>query len=418
MKDYEDLMKEIRKASSKESKSCCNRQRARDKDRSVARIVHNADGTQRLVPASTANVSSPEFQRLLGPQGTLTTALGVQGVSPMGVFGTIGTTGPTGATCNPDPYFHFPNLDKDSGNCTYIPTFTDVPMTLSMAAYFAQAFLKEVSPDKIIDKIDEDVKNVINKVVDGNLYFNYVPIATLILLIVWVLVIHGVFKWQTGLFLTIIVIAVLWLGYLLLDTTIREDVSKVVSTASRNAVDSFRVKNEDIICNLLKGYYTAVNHMILPEAAICKVGATGTCLPIPGSPTGTLAGFLIPDPATIINGQIATGGDQRCNGINNNDTLIPVLDELCPCIENVDGFTLSNLTEKQKEELLKCIEKRLGGEGGLIFEALNCGTENSTLNPGLCALICETARCNPEKIIDTPFGKNTVRSVFPGCFSS
>jgi len=381
-------------------------------DRTVARIVTNLDGSQRLVPSSTADPTSSEFQRLLGPQGSLTTALGIEGVSPtVGATTTTCPTGPTG--CSSDPYFHFPDLERDSGDCLYVPTFNDVPMTISMATYFAQAFLKEVSPDKIVDEINQDIKNVFDKVVNANVAFNYVPIAVLLLVIVWILVLHSVIDWQTGVFLTAIIVAVLWLGYLLLDTTIRSDISTVASKTRDSVVNTLSVKNEDIICNILKGYYTAVSHMFVPQASICPQiaqGPTGpgpcACLPIPGSPTG-FENILIPNPANIVNSQIKIGGEKRCDGINNSNTLLPVIDKICPCIQDVDGFTLANLTEAQKKEFFKCILDAVGG-GQIIEEAQKCGTSESTLNPGLCALICDVARCNPVE--------GSVLA--PGCFNN
>lgn len=422
MDEYERILA-IRE---EDARGRCERSNTSLQAQPLARIVENTDGTRRLVPTSKADPTSSEFQRLFGPQGTLTDVLGVGGVSTNGmVMDGVGplllTTSsetptppafgaaegcPTGATgCNPDPYFHFPDLEKDSGDCLYIPTFNDVPVTLSMAVYFAQAFLKEVPGDKILQDIDSELKEVFNKIVEGNLFFNYVPIATIIIVLVWVMVIHGLFDWKAGLLLTFVFIAILWVGYLLLDLTVREDISTVATKTTSTVKDSFSVKNEDIIGNIIKGYYTAVNHMILPEAAICNVGATGACLPIPSAPTG-FGGILIPNPASIINGQIAVGGERRCDCINNNDTLIPVIDSLSPCIKDVEGFTLANLTEKQKEEFFKCIFDAVGGNQA-VKEAEKCGTPESTLNPGLCALVCGVARCNPTE----------GEFLAPGCFN-
>lgn len=394
-------------------------------NRTVARIVTNLDGSQRLVPSSTADPTSREFQRLLGPQGSLTTVLGIEGVSPTGPTGTTGSTGTTGTTgptgCSSDPYFHFPNLKRDSGDCLYIPTFTDVPITISMATYFAQAFLNEVSPDNIVKEIDQDIKDVFNKVVNANVAFNYVPIAVLLLVMVWILVLHSVIDWKTGVFLTAIIVAVLWLGYMLLDTTIRSDISTVASKTRDSVVNTLSVKNEDIICNILKGYYTAVSHMIVPQASICPkisipTGTIGldaflntnstscfnTGVGIPTLPSKTLK---IPYPSTIINDQITAQGTTRCEGINNTETLLPFIDKICPCIKNVDGFTLANLTEKKKEELFKCVENAIPGEGSLSSKLENlafveCPSVEDGLrfptgpSPGFCALFSPTFKCS------------------------
>lgn len=376
-------------------------------DRTVARIVTNLDGSQRLVPSSTADPTSSEFQRLLGPQGSLTTALGIEGVSPtVGATTTTCPTGPTG--CSSDPYFHFPDLERDSGDCLYVPTFNDVPMTISMATYFAQAFLKEVSPDKIVDEINQDIKNVFDKVVNANVAFNYVPIAVLLLVIVWILVLHSVIDWQTGVFLTAIIVAVLWLGYLLLDTTIRSDISTVASKTRDSVVNTLSVKNEDIICNILKGYYTAVSHMFVPQASICPQitqGPTGpagldpcACFNTGFIPEGFKDPVKIPKPAVIINDQLAAQGDKRCFGINNNDTLLPIIDAACPCVKDVEGFSLSNLSPKQREEFLNCVLDTLPGTGTTLEEKIasligGCAFPKPS-QAGLCALITKSVACS------------------------
>ncbi len=350
----------------------------------IARIVQNLDGTQRLVPSSTADPTSSAFQLLLGPQGSLTTALGIQGVAPSPAPATTITPAttltpsvttltpsvttltsslangcPTGATgCNPDPFFHFPDLEKDTANCLYIPTFTDVPITLSMAVYFVQAFLKEVNTDTLLSEINKEVKTIVDKVVHGNLVYNYLPMAILLILIVWVLVIHGTLNWKTGVFLTAIVITVFWLGFLLLDAATRGISGDVLSKTKNKAVETFGEKNGAIICNLLKGYYAGVSHMILPEAAICSSPTGLSFNPCNCIDTGLDVGpvsLKLPSPAIIINNQIRLGGEERCNGINNDNTLLPIIEAACPCIKDIDGFTLSKLSKEKKEDLLDCV---------------------------------------------------------------
>ncbi len=387
----------------------------------VARIVQNLDGTRRLVPSSTADPTSPEFQLLLGPQGSLTNALGIQGIAPSTTPSAPSTTpsgtGPlfpvvicsTGATgCNPDPFFHFPDLEKDTADCLYIPTFTDVPITLSMAAYFAQAFLKEVNVDTLLSEINKEVKTIVDGVVYGNIVFNYLPMAILLVLILWVLVIHGTLNWQTGVFLTAIVITVLWLGFLLLDAATREISGDVLSKSKNKAVETFGEKNEAIICNLLKGYYAGVSHMILPEAAICKSSLslgpcdcidTGLKVKVEGLPLS----LGLPSPATIINNQIKLGGEERCNGINNDNTLLPIIEAVCPCIKDIDGFTLSKLSKEKKEELLDCALDALptslttGTPCKTKIECLiqNCmDKEIEPKNPGICGLVDRAIICS------------------------
>lgn len=395
--------------------------------RPLDRVVENTDGTRLSIPTSKSDPTSSEFQGLFGRRETLTDSLGIGGVRTNGMImdgmspfvsnlGSVGGSGcPTGATgCNPDPYFHFPDLQKDSGDCLYIPTFTDVPITLSMAAYFVQAFLKEVSPDKILEDVDSELKDVFNKIVEGNLFFNYIPIAVIIIVLVWVMVIHGLFDWKAGLLLTFVFIAILWLGYLLLDLTVRENVSTVATKTTSTVKDSFSLKNEDILGNLLKGYYTAVNHMILPETAICgdspTGGSTGTfgscgCFDTGKQVTIESEDFSlkIPVPSLIINDQIKTGGDLRCVGIDNSKTLLPTIDRFIPCIKDIKDLNLSNISNTQKEKLANCFLDSLpssviqcsSNTKNTIEEKLNClGTgcefnRDGTLEkePALCSIV-------------------------------
>ena len=322
----------------------------------IARIVQNPDGSRRLEPTGLADTTSPEFQRLLGPQGSLASRLGLSG---------IGTTDcPTGATgCSDDPFFHFPDLDRDSGDCLYVPTFNDVPVTISMLTYLFDAFFKEVPFQEVQQTIDQESKNIINDIVYGNIFFNYIPLTVLLLVIIWVFIIHGAINWETGVFLTAIIITVLWLGYALFDTYSRGVTGSTFTRIYDEVRDNFEAKNKAIICNILKGYYTAVNHMVLPEAAICSspTGAPGPCdcFNLGIIPGGGEREVKIPNPAIIINDQIRIGGKERCNGINNNETLLPIIDKACPCISDLEGFTLSGISKEKRKELLDCVQKDL-----------------------------------------------------------
>ena len=416
----------------------------------VARIAKDKEGRERIVPASNIDPTSPAFQKLFGQKGTVTNFLGIGSDTqlssqinpppltpfdiptinppPLIPFDIPITTPvdipiecPKGKkNCNPDPYFHFPDLQKDSGDCLYIPTFTDVPITISMATYFIQAVLKEISSDKILKDIDGELKNVFNKIVEGNLFFNYIPIAVIIIVLVWVMVIHGLFDWKAGLLLTFVFIAVFWLGYLLLDLTVRENVSTVATKSTSTLKNSFSLKNEDIIGNIIKGYYTALNHMILPEAAICKSSPTGSnsscgCfttsktvtvnLQFPFGPTKLP--IKVPLPAIIINDQIKTGGNLRCVGIDNNKTLLPTIDKLTPCIKDVKGFNLSNLTGEEKEKLASCALYSLpqkatqcsGNTKNTIDEKLlcllgYCGNNPAEEEEALCKLFANILQCS------------------------
>jgi len=125
--------------------------------------------------------------------------------------------------------------------------------------------------------------------------------------------------------------------------------------------------------------------MILPEAAICSspTGAPGPC---DCFNTGIKKNFpglgekeiKISNPAAVINGQIIIGGEERCNGIDNNQTLLPVIDKLCPCISGVQGFNLAGISQEKKEELLDCVEKDLNDFGN---------------NPAVARLTGEIALC-------------------------
>ena len=321
----------------------------------IARIVQNPDGTRRLEPTGLADTTSSEFQRLLGPQGSLASRLGLSGIENGSGSGEDKKC-PTGATgCNNDPFFHFPDLDQDSGNCLYVPTFNDVPVTISMLTYLFDAFFKEVPLQEVQQTIDQESKTIINDIVYGNIYFNYIPLTVLLLVVIWVFIIHGAINWETGVLLTVVIITVLWLSYALFDTYSRSITGDTFTRIYDEVRDNFEAKNEAIICNILKGYYTAVNHMILPEAAICSS---------PTSPTGPLgpcdcSGIKIPNPAIIINDQIRIGGEERCNGIDNTQTLLPIIDKACPCISGVQGFNLAGISKKEKAELLNCVFKDL-----------------------------------------------------------
>jgi len=392
MQSYEDLF-------GKRSSECRPEQ-------AIAHIVQNPDGTRRLEPSRIADTTSPEFQRLLGPQGTLAATLGIQGV------GAAGPTGcPTGATgCYVDPFFHFPDLDRDSADCLYIPTFNDVPMTISMATYFFDAFFKEVPFQEVQNTINQESKEIINDIVYGNIYFNYVPLTVLLLVIIWVFIIHGTINWETGVFLTAVIITVLWLGFLLFDTYTRGITGDVFTRIYDEVENNFQAKNEAIICNILKGYYTAVNHMMLPEAAICKssnlASPTGCgCIDTGISKTfkhrgkSVTANVKIPNPTNIINRQIQLGGMNRCDGIDNSQTLLPIIDETCPCISDVQGFTLSELSEAKKTELFDCVLDKIGLESDLEIDVLKlfaCSDPGSTFNKGLCALVCPTLQCSTQ----------------------
>ena len=328
----------------------------------IARIVQNPDGTRRLEPTGLADTTSPEFQRLLGPQGSLASRLGLSGIengfgSGSGFGSSPDKKCPTGATgCNIDPFFHFPDLDRDSANCLYVPTFNDVPVTISMLTYLFNAFFKEVSLQEVQQTIDQEYKTTINDIVYGNIYFNYIPLTVLLQAVIWVFIIHGTINWETGVLLTVVIITVLWLSYALFDTYSRNITGDIFTRIYDEVKDNFEAKNEAIICNILKGYYTAVNHMILPQAAICSS---------PTSPTGSLGpcgcsdieGIKIPNPAIIINDQIRIGGEERCNGIENNQTLLPIIDKACPCLSGIQGFNLAGISKKEKAELLNCVVK-------------------------------------------------------------
>jgi len=386
-------------------------------NKAIARIVQNPDGTRRLEPTGLADTTSPEFQRLLGPQGSLASRLGLSGIeNGFGSgFGSGSGSGEdkkcfTGATgCNNDPFFHFPDLDRDSANCLYVPTFNDVPVTISMLTYLFDAFFKEVPLQEVQQTIDQEYKTTINDIVYGNIYFNYIPLTVLLLVVIWVFIIHGAINWETGVLLTVVIITVLWLSYALFDTYSRSITGDIFTRIYDEVRDNFQAKNEAIICNILKGYYTAVNHMILPEAAVCKSsrlwGPTGCgCINtgIQKTITRTVDGLKIkvpidiavPNPINIINRQIEIGGPNRCDGINNNNTLLPLIDKACPCISDIEGFTLAGLSEDKKEDLFDCVLEAIGFKEEVDLEnLLNCSKPDTKLNDGLCALSCPIIQC-------------------------
>jgi len=380
----------------------------------IARIVQNPDGSRRLESTGLADTTSPEFQRLLGPQGSLASRLGLPG---------IGSTGcPTGATgCTDDPFFHFPDLDRDSGDCLYIPTFNDVPVTISMLTYLFDAFFKEVPFQEVQQTIDQESKTIINDIVYGNIYFNYIPLTVLLLVVIWVFIIHGTINWETGVLLTAVIITVLWLSYALFDSYSRGVTGNTFTQIYDEVRDNFEAKNEAIICNILKGYYTAVNHMILPEAAICSspTGPLGPCDLFDTGIEKTISTDLgdqtvsvkIPNPAIIINDQIGVGGDQRCNGIDNNQTLLPIIDDLCPCISDIEGFDLSILSQSKKEELFDCILDKLPEKFvektsifgvGTCKDNLECLAFNCLLTPDLNLGLCKLANNITCSTADVP----------------
>jgi len=371
----------------------------------IARIVQNPDGTRRLEPTGLADTTSPEFQRLLGSQaqGSLASRLGLSGID------NGCPTGPTG--CNNNPFFHFPDLDQDSGNCLYIPTFSDVPVTISMLTYLFNAFFKEVPLQEVQQTIDQEYKTIISDIVYGNIYFNYIPLTVLLLVVIWVFIIHGTINWETGVLLTVVIITVLWLSYALFDTYTRSITGDTFTRIYDEVRDNFEAKNEAIICNILKGYYTAVNHMILPEAAVCKSsplsGFTGGCgcinTGIQKTITRTVFGvkvpvpidIAVPNPINIINRQIGIGGPNRCDGINNNNTLLPLIDKVCPCISGIEGFTLAGLSKDKEEELFDCLLEAIGfKEEADLDKLLNCSKSDTKLNDGLCALSCPIIQCS------------------------
>ncbi len=169
----------------------------------------------------------------------------------------------------------------------------------------------------------------------------------------------------------------------------------------------FKDKNEAIICNILKGYYAAVNHMILPEAAICSSPMGDNIGPCDCFDTGIEISvdktLKLPNPAIIINDQIRIGGEQRCNGINNNDTLLPVIDKACPCIRDIDGFTLSGLSSERKAELLDCMLDTLPKDLFIQNPLFPCTSKISCLgancltspdlSPALCATVGKIVAC-------------------------
>jgi len=100
----------------------------------------------------------------------------------------------------------------------------------------------------------------------------------------------------------------------------------------------------------------------------------------------------------IINDQLAAQGDKRCFGINNNDTLLPTIDAVCPCVKDVEGFSLSNLSPKQREEFLNCVVSALPGTGTTLEEkitslSVDCAFPEPS-QAGLCALITKSVGCN------------------------
>jgi len=337
---------------------------------------------------------TPNFQQLLRSQAVGTGS------------STSCPTGPTG--CSIDPYFHFPNLDRDTSDCLYIPTFTDVPITISMLTYFFDAFFKEVPFQEVQNTINQESKEIVNDIVYGNIYFNYIPLTVLLLVIIWVFIIHGTINWETGVFLTAVIITVLWLGFLLFDTYTRGITDDIFTRIYDEVKNNFQAKNEAIICNILKGYYAGINHMILPEAALYS------------SPTGNNAGpcdcfdtgikipdmdetIKIPHPAIIINDQIRIGGSERYNGINNNDTLLPLIDKACPCISDIEGFTLDGISSEKKSELIDCILDTLPKdllEQNPLFPCksrIECVAANCLVfpdrSPALCKTVGKIAAC-------------------------
>jgi len=397
--------------------------RRRDGPSQIGQLIEGVDGRNQLLLDDSVDVNGCEFQRLFGPQGTLTDALGLRSPSPAptnpfilsGGFGTSPTGCPTGATgCNPDPYFHIPSLEKDSGDCVYIPTFFDTPVTLSMAVYLVEALLKEVSPDTILEEIDDEIKKALNKISEGNLLFNYIPIGIVFIVLVWVMVVYGLFDWKAGLLLTSVIVAVFWMGYMLLDVTIREDTSKVATNSGMRLQSRAVEKKDNILGNIIKAYYTATNHMILPEAAICGNSPTGS--------TGTFGdcgcfntGFKftvgrefeakIPLPSLIVNDQIKTGGDLRCVSIDNSKTLLPAIENALPCLQGVDGFDISQLSDKDKEAIAECVLDSLPdsltncGSGTSTRDKLEClaiscaDPEKSAANPAVCSLVAQLLGC-------------------------
>jgi hypothetical protein len=316
-------------------------------------------------------------------------------------------TGPTG--CFNDPFFHFPNLKRDSGDCFYIPTFNDVPVTISMLTYFLDSFFNEVSYDNVKSTVDNSIRSSLTDLILGDLYFNYIPIGILFIIFAWILVIGGYWSWELGLLITFVVIAALWLSFIMLDIYTRDTAKDVFSQIESEVIDGFKTKRDDILCNLIKSYYTGVMHMLIPEAAVCDsapnlLSPTGTnpCACIDTGISRTIVGnqidIKVPNPTNILNRQIRLGGEQRCNGINNENTLLPIIDEACPCLTDIDIFNTESLSSQKKTEVLDCILKSIGLSDNLdtdVLRLLSCADENpqDPVNPGICAIVCPTLQC-------------------------
>lgn len=425
MKDYESLMKDsVNKKSRRKKKRKTSR--SNPDTTPIARIVQAEDGTQRLVPTSSADTTSPDFQRLLGPQGSLTTALGLQSDPTLGLgstgfqnVGQGGTGCPTGtSSCNSDPFFHFPNLKRDSGNCLYVPTFSDVPMTLNMVAYFVQSILDEINIEDFRQEINKEVNKVANDIVYGNIYFNYIPVAVLFLLIVWILVIQGVLDWKIGLYFTVLLIVIYFLAFTLLDTKTRSIVDDITSKTKGAVTNKLSEKQNNILCNLIKSYYTSLSHMVLPEAAICGTpgvtGGTGTTtfgpcdcfdtgIQINFGPTGFQQeiDLDVPYPSILINEQLRVQGNQRCLGINNEQTLLPIIDDVCPCLSGIPfPYDISKLTDQEKTNLINCIATNIPGVTGTNLDTIaeellfKCSADPQSENLGLCSIVSGIAGCS------------------------
>jgi hypothetical protein len=302
-----------------------------------------------------------------GPQGPSACPAGLSAACIPSPTGTC----PTGPFCN-NPLFHFPNLTADTAtDCTYVPSFNDVPLTISMAVYFAQAFLEVVPFQQITDIIDGEVQTITNDLTYSLLLFTYLPLAIVIILVVWVLVIARAIDWQTGVLLTTVIVVLLWLFYIFYDTFTRDQKLELFTEIRDVVITAFEANNEDIICNLLKAYYAGLTRMIIPESSICAPSPQSclqTGIPLSCTDAEKLSGgrfkveldnIEVPYPSTIIDALVKTSSTSRCLCVENKNTLLPLIDDLCPCIKDINGFSLANTSSSQQNELLSCLASSL-----------------------------------------------------------
>jgi hypothetical protein len=240
-----------------------------------------------------------------------------------------------------------------------------------MATYFAQAFLEVVPFQQVTDIIDGEVQTITNDLTYSLLLFTYLPMGILIILFIWVLVIARAIDWQTGVLLTTVIVVLLWLFYILYDTFTRDQKLELFTQIRDAVVTAFETNNEEIICNVLKAYYAGLTHMIIPESSICAP-SPGSCIktgiPLSCQDAERLSGgrfqvqldnIEVPYPSTIIDALVKTSSSSRCLCVENKNTLLPLIDDLCPCIKDVNGFTLANTSSSQQNELLSCLASSL-----------------------------------------------------------